>query len=76
MSQSKTVHDEFCGKKIWGPARPCNCEQRNAVRANRRPVSLHPRPHACCPEAVPIKCVCAYAYDCEFHGQTHIGSHD
>lgn len=31
---------------------------------------------ACCEQAVPIACGCAYAFDCTKHGQTHVGSHD
>jgi hypothetical protein len=32
--------------------------------------------YACCSKAVPMACVCAYAFECVEHGQRHIGSHD
>lgn len=35
-----------------------------------------PHPQACCPYAKQISCVCAWAFDCELHGETHIGTHD
>lgn len=31
---------------------------------------------ACCERAVPKECGCAYAFDCQTHGETHVGSHD
>jgi hypothetical protein len=32
--------------------------------------------YACCMEATPSPCVCAYSFDCQTHGQTHVGTHD
>jgi len=34
------------------------------------------RQFACCEKAVLIGCVCAYAFECPEHGQTHVGTHD
>jgi hypothetical protein len=31
---------------------------------------------ACCEKATPKACGCAYAFKCEEHGETHVGSHD
>lgn len=31
---------------------------------------------ACCPYAKRKSCVCFKAFECEIHGETHIGSHD
>lgn len=77
MSQETTVHDELCGKQIWGPSRPCNCEERRKMREARQPKVRPPYyPHACCDKAEPIPCVCAWAYTCPTHGDTHIGTHD
>jgi hypothetical protein len=34
------------------------------------------RQFGCCEKAEPIGCVCAYAFNCPEHGETHIGTHD
>lgn len=31
---------------------------------------------ACCEQARKVFCVCAYAFMCDKHGQTHVGTHD
>lgn len=72
MSPETTVHDRFCGKRVWGPDRPCNCSQRAKPQVPRPKIY----PHACCDKAEPIPCVCAWAYTCPTHGDTHIGTHD
>lgn len=54
----------------FGRKFPCDC----------KPAKKHGwisnKPHACCDDAIAIACVCAYAYSCPHHGQTHIGTHD
>lgn len=32
--------------------------------------------YACCPKAKFVTCVCSYAFYCDDHGQTHVGTHD
>jgi hypothetical protein len=34
------------------------------------------RRFACCEKATFLSCVCAYAFRCKKHGDTHIGTHD
>ena len=34
------------------------------------------RHFACCDLATPKACVCAYAFECAVHGETHVGTHD
>lgn len=33
-------------------------------------------PHACCPYAERISCVCLASFSCQIHGETHVGTHD
>lgn len=56
---------------------------REAARRQERErvaaaISTHPSAsrYACCRQAVPIPCVCAFAFTCPEHGDKHIGSHD
>jgi len=32
--------------------------------------------YACCDQATPLPCVCAYATTCPIHGDRHVGTHD
>lgn len=56
-----------------------NERRRNARRQREAEApAAGPRvyPFACCPKAAPLPCVCAFAYSCPEHGDTHIGTHD
>lgn len=53
----------------------CNSHQQMTcgVECHRKEIVSR---HACCENAVILPCVCMYAFHCEEHGDTHIGSHD
>ncbi len=62
---------------VDGLCRACNLDALSpdpfALPAEPPPAVM---PHACCGDAAPIACVCAYAYECRRHGHTHVGTHD
>ena len=49
---------------------------RLCAEERARALETRDKPGACCKLAVPIPCVCAYAYKCSEHGETHVGTHD
>lgn len=53
-----------------------NAARERARVAAAQPVHPSATRYACCPQAVPIPCVCAFAFTCPEHGDRHIGSHD
>lgn len=64
----KPVNDTTLAYAYWKLESPvCSTECLQAETLKR---------YACCEQAVPTPCVCAYSFKCPVHGERHVGTHD